>query len=63
MKAILFPGQGSQKTGMANEFYSNFKIAREIFDRDEALKFNLSKVILNGSDDELKKQKLLSLQF
>ncbi len=59
MKAILFPGQGSQKTGMANEFYSNFKIAREIFDRaDTALKFNLSKVILNGSDDELKKTEI-----
>ena len=28
MKAILFPGQGSQKAGMASEFHSNFKIVR-----------------------------------
>ena len=59
MKAILFPGQGSQKKGMANEFQSNFKIVKEIFERsDEALKFNLSKVILNGSDEDLKKTEI-----
>ena len=40
---FVFPGQGSQKAGMATEFQSNFKIVREIFDRaDEALKFKLS---------------------
>ena len=39
MKAIIFPGQGSQKAGMASEFYSNFKIVKDIFERgDEALK-------------------------
>ena len=59
MKAILFPGQGSQKKGMANEFQSNFKIVKEIFERSaEALKFNLSKVILNGSDEDLKKTEI-----
>ncbi len=59
MKAILFPGQGSQKKGMANEFQSNFKIVKEIFERaDEALKFNLSKIILNGSDEDLKKTEI-----
>ena len=47
MKAIIFPGQGSQKAGMASEFHSNFKIVKDIFERaDEALKFNLSKIIL-----------------
>ena len=39
MKAILFPGQGSQKSGMASEFHSNFKIVKDIFTRvDDALK-------------------------
>ena len=33
MKAILFPGQGSQKAGMATEFHSNFKIVKDIFSR------------------------------
>ena len=59
MKAIIFTGQGSQKAGMATEFESNFQIVKEIFARaDEALKFNLSKIILSGSDDELKKTEI-----
>ena len=59
MKAIIFPGQGSQKSGMASEFHSNFKIVKEIFERiDEALNFGLSKIILNGSDDDLKKTEI-----
>ena len=59
MKAIIFPGQGSQKAGMASEFQSNFKIVKDIFLRaDEALKFKLSKIILNGSDEDLKKTEI-----
>ena len=59
MKAIIFPGQGSQKAGMASEFQGNFKIVKEIFERgDEALKFSLSKIILNGSDEDLKKTEI-----
>ena len=59
MKAIIFPGQGSQKAGMASEFYSNFKIVKEIFEKaDDALKFSLSKIILNGSDVDLKKTEI-----
>ncbi len=59
MKAIIFPGQGSQKAGMASEFHSNFKIVNDIFARvDEALKFSLSKIILNGSDEDLKKTEI-----
>jgi len=59
MKAIIFPGQGSQKAGMASEFQDNFKIVKDIFERgDEALKFSLSKIILNGSDEDLKKTEI-----
>ena len=59
MNTIIFPGQGSQKAGMASEFYSNFKMVKDIFVRgDEALKFNLSKIILNGSDEDLKKTEI-----
>ncbi len=55
----MFPGQGSQKAGMASEFHSNFKIVRDIFEKvDEALKFNLSKIILDGSNEELKKTEI-----
>ncbi len=59
MKAIIFPGQGSQKAGMISEFHSNFKIVKEILKRvDDTLNFSLSKIILNGSDEELKKTEI-----
>ncbi len=59
MKAFVFPGQGSQKSGMASEFEANFKIVKEIFSKaDDILKINLSKLILNGTDEDLKKTEI-----
>jgi len=55
MKALLFPGQGSQTVGMALEFYNNFEAVKKIFDEaDDSLNFKISKVILEGPEDELK---------
>jgi len=55
MKAILFPGQGSQIVGMGSEFYNNFPAVKKLFDEaDETLKFKISKIILEGPDAELK---------
>ena len=59
MKALLFPGQGSQKAGMAAEFEKNFKIVKEIFKRaDETLNIKLSELILNGPEENLKKTEI-----
>ena len=55
MRAVLFPGQGSQYVGMGFDFYERFESVKEIFKTvDNTLGFPLSKLILNGPEMELK---------
>ena len=55
MKAILFPGQGSQYVGMASDFYKKFDIVKKFFEKvDNTLGYSLSEIILNGPIDKLK---------
>jgi len=55
MRAILFPGQGSQYVGMGLDFYNKFDLVKKNFKIiDDALGFSLSNIILNGPEDELK---------
>jgi len=55
MKAILFPGQGSQIVGMGSEFYNNFSIVKKLFsEADDKLNFKISKIILDGPENELR---------
>ena len=54
MSALLFPGQGSQIVGMGLEFYKDFEIVKKIFkEADEKLSFPISKIILEGPENEL----------
>ena len=55
MRAILFPGQGSQYVGMGLDFYEKFNLVKNIFKTvDDSLNFSLSKIILNGPENDLK---------
>ena len=54
MRAILFPGQGSQYVGMGSDFYKKFDLVKKIFSTvDESLGFSLSKIILEGPKEKL----------
>ncbi|MDQ2840623.1 MAG: malonyl CoA-acyl carrier protein transacylase, partial [Acidobacteriota bacterium] len=53
--AFLFPGQGSQYTGMGKLLAGHFPEARQAFEEaDEALGFALSALCFEGPDEELK---------
>jgi len=55
MRAVLFPGQGSQYVGMGSDFYEKYEDVKKIFYTvDKTLGFSLSNIILNGSEEELK---------
>lgn len=52
--AFIFPGQGSQYTGMGSDLVANFAVARTAFEEaDEALGFKLSNLCFEGPDEKL----------
>ena len=55
MRAFLFPGQGSQAVGMGAALAEASRTARETFSEvDEALGQNLSRLMRDGPDEELR---------
>ena len=59
MKAYVFPGQGSQFSGMGQELYNNNPIAKEMFEKaNEILGFRITDIMFNGTAEELKQTKV-----
>lgn len=59
MKAFVFPGQGAQFSGMGKELYESNPLAKQLFDKaDEILGFSITKVMFEGTDEELRQTKV-----
>ena len=59
MKAFVFPGQGAQFVGMGKDLYENNPVANEMFDKaNEILGFNITDLMFNGTDEDLRQTKV-----
>ncbi len=59
MKAFVFPGQGAQFVGMGKDLYENNPVAKEMFDKaNEILGFNITELMFNGTDEDLRQTKV-----
>lgn len=59
MKAFVFPGQGAQFKGMGKDLYESNPKAKELFElADEVLKFRITDIMFEGTDEELKQTKV-----
>ena len=58
-KAFVFPGQGAQYPGMGKDLYTKNDVAKVLFDQaDYVLNCSLSKVMFEGTAEELKQTKV-----
>ena len=59
MNAYIFPGQGAQFTGMGLDLYKASSKAKELFHQaNELLGFDITKIMFEGTPEELKETKV-----
>lgn len=59
MKAYVFPGQGAQFSGMGRDLYEKYDTARRMFDEaNNILGFNITSLMFEGSDEDLKQTRV-----
>ncbi len=59
MNAYVFPGQGAQFTGMGQDLYQAYPIARQLFERaNTILGFRITDTMFTGTAEDLKETKV-----
>lgn len=59
MNAVVFPGQGSQFSGMGKSMYDSDSRAKELFEKaNDILGFRITDIMFAGSDEDLKQTRV-----
>ena len=59
IKAFVFPGQGAQFPGMGKDLYTNYSLAKEMFENaNQILGYSITDIMFGEDADLLKETKI-----